>query len=309
MTGLESEKPKKTKVELEDLVKSNGGTIIQTAHPSNAPSPNAPPIICIADKLLVSVAGLRKKNTHSIIRPSWLLSCVAQAQADLPRAPVLLPFEPAHVLHAAPNCASTAPDVLASAVDDYGDSFARDISGVPEIRALLDAMPAQHSARDGPAATERFLRQLAEHSDEDEEGGAAAELLDLPGFMFRGCVVFFDHTDPSAPSPTRLVLAENIVRFAGGRVVSRMDGDGDGGPVSHVVVGADVEEADAGAVGAVGAAENERRSARAQLLRSRIAASMTTAQSQRVPRVVSVEWIEASWKEQTRLDEERFGVL
>ncbi|KAK8162433.1 DNA ligase 4 [Phyllosticta citrichinensis] len=292
MTGQETAPPRKTKAELEDLVKANGGSIIQTANPSNPPAPGAPPIICIADKNVVAVASLRKKNTHSIYRPSWLQSCVAQAQADLPRTPVLLPFEPVHVLHAKPDCPSAAPDTVATAVDAFGDSFARDFSGVSKLREMVERMPAQHSSGERKSAAERFLRQIMEEHD---EGGD--ELNDLPGWMFRGCVVFFDNDPSRAPTSTRLALAENTVRFAGGQVARRLDDDA----VTHVVVGAEVETAeDNTEVDTV-------LKQRAKVLRSRISETMST--EARVPRVVKVDWVEESWREKTRLDEGRYGLL
>ena len=95
---------KKSKGELEQLVKSNGGKFYQT-HTA------APDTICVADRskfsLLsiakgilicwtgtVKVASVQKGNQVNIIRPSWILDCIKQNEIDTGLSDFLLPQEP-----------------------------------------------------------------------------------------------------------------------------------------------------------------------------------------------------------------------
>ena len=79
-------KPKTSKAELERIVKENGGKLVQT-------QAAAAKVICVADRRLVSVASLVKKGNCTIVRPAWVLDCVKQAEADVGRASLLLPYE------------------------------------------------------------------------------------------------------------------------------------------------------------------------------------------------------------------------
>lgn len=94
---------KRSKPELEQMVKSNGGKIFQR-HDA------VPNIVCVADRSryspylvsnrhadylgLVKVASLRKRSDTDIIRPSWIFDNIRQSESDrnLPR--LLLPLEP-----------------------------------------------------------------------------------------------------------------------------------------------------------------------------------------------------------------------
>lgn len=104
----DSSKPvKKTKAELEEMIKANGGNIFQT-HTA------AEEIICIADRSefssyiisismsmtkgclytgTVKVASLQKLGKE-LIRPCWIFDCLRQNEIDNGRARYLLPLEP-----------------------------------------------------------------------------------------------------------------------------------------------------------------------------------------------------------------------
>ena len=83
----ESLKPKKTKLELEQVVKSNGGKIFQSEHA-------AANTICIADRGLVKVASLKKRGEYHIVRPSWIFDNITQSGNDRDMPRLLLPLEP-----------------------------------------------------------------------------------------------------------------------------------------------------------------------------------------------------------------------
>lgn len=96
---------KKSKSELERLVKANGGKIYQI-------NTAAPDTICVAARSTfflssetakrqsntlvgtVKVASLQKSGQSNIIRPSWLLDCIKQNEVDAGLPDFLLPFEP-----------------------------------------------------------------------------------------------------------------------------------------------------------------------------------------------------------------------
>ena len=84
----ESTKPeRKSKNELEVMVKANGGTIVQ--------SQNAKPnVICVADREPIKVRSIKKESKKSIVRPSWIFDCIKQGEIDVGRPAFVLPMEP-----------------------------------------------------------------------------------------------------------------------------------------------------------------------------------------------------------------------
>ena len=98
---------KKTKGELEQLVKANGGKIYQI-------NTAAPDTICVAERSMsweyklyrvvltyiaetVKVASLLRRGDTHIVKPSWLLDCVKQNEKDVGLPDFLLPFEPRYI--------------------------------------------------------------------------------------------------------------------------------------------------------------------------------------------------------------------
>lgn len=274
--------PKTPKSALEQLVKQNGGALVHSA----TASPN---VLCIADRRLVSVASLIKKNDHSLIRPAWLLDCVAQASADAPRPPLLLPLEGArHLFHATDDAAVAAE----AAVDEWGDSYTRDVADGAELEGIFGGMPDRGPVKSeggGAAAGLLLLAQAEEHDGEmsslliDAKTGG-----DVKGWLFRGLRVWFVGPMAAAASrepeaEMRMYVGAQVVRFAGGVVAEGLEEEG----VTQVVV-------------APGTGGERVREVRERVARRR---------GLKVPRVVGVEWVEESWREGTVLDEERFQVV
>ncbi|OAQ60677.1 DNA ligase 4 [Pochonia chlamydosporia 170] len=195
----ESLKPyKKTKAQLEAIIKENGGSISQRAVAGTQ-------MVLIADKKVVKVASLIKDGTANIIRPKWIRDCVEQGGS------FLLPYEEGHLFHATEDLGLIA----AENTDMYGDSYARDIS-VDELREILQDMPKLEHRFD----EEHFLEEL-------EERGKG--ITDLRGFMFRRCVVHFRQVDSVNAAP--LGKLAHYVKYGGGRVVDEL-GEG----VTHIVI-------------------------------------------------------------------------
>ncbi|KOS20956.1 DNA ligase 4 [Escovopsis weberi] len=216
----ESLKPfKKTKAQLEAIIKENGGTISQRALPGTS-------MILIGDKNVVKVASLVRAGNADIIRPRWIKDCL-----DQPDGGFLLPYEEGHVFRATEGLKAAAS--LNS--DQFGDSYARDVS-TEELRNLLAEMPKMELGGDvcGESfGADDFLRQLESHGK---------DLSHLRGFMFRRCVVHLRAAGGSESGAKRAYRLGNLVRYGGGICRDELGGD-----VTHVVVlgddGAGVSEA------------------------------------------------------------------
>ena len=232
---------KKSKPELEQLVKANGGNVVA--------SDKDPDTIVIADRNLVKVASLQKRDQRNIIRPSWLVHCVKQSEIDLGRPSFLLPLEPQHVFYTISADAGKFDDN----VDEYGDSYAKDITS-EELLALFKKMPSTF-ADDFISAD--LLDQLNAHGH---------DLESLPGLMFHGVKAFCEDV------PTD---AQRILAFAGADILKSVENE----QLTHVVVSSD--------------------SQRLREIRK------TISFRRQVPRIVSPDWVFDSWKEKTKLDEER----
>ncbi|KAI0390407.1 DNA ligase I [Xylariaceae sp. FL0594] len=193
---------KKSKAQLEALVKENGGKISQRANPAG--------MIIVAEKKVVKVASLIKAGEVDIIHPRWLLDCVSQGPEGF-----LLPYEPEHLFHATDATRAAAE----KNTDEYGDSFARNLD-VQELRQLLRNMP-KAEARGTQFDTETFIQQLSEHGH---------ELGDMRSRLFRGMAIYLAGVYGVPPIQTSQV--RNWIRFANGRVVE----DSNDRSITHCVI-------------------------------------------------------------------------
>ena len=254
MTG--SQKPtKKSKAELEQVVKSHGAKIVQ--------NDSQPQTICIGDSRTVHVAACIKRAKRDIIRSSWIFNNIEQCELDGDRPTLILPLEPKHMFFTT----SESEARIKAAVDEYEDSYARDVN-VAELKGFFDSMTAKLEP-DFDAF--HFRNELGDHKH---------DLGELSGWMFEGSLIYAADVEdaPQQPDPaSRMKQACNIVRFAGGVFTSTLEQ-----VVTHVLVG-----------------EGNRH--RTKGLREK------TAGFGRLPRLVTVEWVEQSWGEGTLLDEERFA--
>ncbi|KAF1345822.1 hypothetical protein BDV97DRAFT_29113 [Delphinella strobiligena] len=265
MTG--AAKPiNKTKTELEQLVKANGGKIAQTHKDPNT--------ICVAEGNPVRVASVKKEGSRNIVYPRWLLDCIRQAETDVGLTSLALPYEPQHVLFARAEDEHSFEHNM----DLYGDSFARDLT-TNELSQLLGAMPEQHDDD----------YDTAEIIDELMDGG---DPKDVPGWLFHGVRAFIARDTVACsgeidnvreaplahPSSADLDLdkAYRMLLLCGGSKSSSLED----GNVTHVMVSDDYQKLK----------QLRRRLARLPIL----------------PRLVTLKWVTKSIEEHTRLDEERF---
>lgn len=258
MTGSQMPE-KKTKPELESLVKAYGGSICQNS--------SKPDTICVGDNKTVHVASAIKRGDVDIVRPSWLFDNIKQSEMARDRPTLILPFEPRHMLYTRQE----SQESIQQNVDRYQDSYTRDTSR-EELKEILDSMPSKYEKR---LDISNFKTRLLEDDN---------DLKNLPGWMFEGLVVYVDFSSANHPGPPtatmrqddlRLNQACNIARFAGAQLMGELQPG-----VTHVLVGED---------------------------RSRHKALRQQVNSfDRLPRLTTIEWLEQSWAERTRLDEERF---
>ncbi|KAI1338178.1 DNA ligase [Xylariaceae sp. FL0016] len=204
---------KKTKTQLEVLVKENGGKISQRASPETG-------MILVAEKRVVKVASLLKAHETDIVRPKWVLDCIAQSDKKF-----LLPYELDHLFYATAATKAAAADNT----DEFGDSYARDI-GIQELRLLLKDMPTKVTFG------ERFVKQ--KFLDELNERGH--DLGDLRGHLFRGLTIHLALTNHAAP--LRLQKMRYWIKFGGGILLDDLGDDA----LTHIVVISDDQNGETG---------------------------------------------------------------
>jgi DNA ligase 4 len=255
---------KKSKAELEQIVKANGGKIFQS--PTAADD-----MICVADKKVVKVASLMKSGQRNIVRPAWILDVLVQNEADVGKEGLLLPYEMRHMFFVVPE----DEEDIKKNIDEFGDSYSRDV-GVGELMAIFENMGERSGARQG---AEQFLDELRDHEH---------DMSDVKGWLFRGLRIYLDFGIKSNGENSsldldgqnlRLKLASNLAMFAGAEPVEDLEDES----ITHVVIGAN--------------------SSRLGTVRKGISTR------KRLPRMVTADWVEESWKEGTLLDEERYASL
>ncbi|KAJ5140020.1 Nucleic acid-binding OB-fold [Penicillium atrosanguineum] len=267
---------KKSKGELEQLVKANGGKIYQT----NTAAPNT---ICIAERRTVKVASLLKSANSNIVKPSWLIDCVKQNEKDAGLPDLILPFEPRHMFFIMED----RDEEININVDPFNDSYARD-THVDELKEILNQMEITQQQNNNPLDP-HTLHKVESHIQTKIDSGYTAPC----GWLFRGLRFFFCSQAPQASGQetshktqvedAALCLARNTARFASAHIATSLK-DPD---VTHIIVNTNT------------------------LSREDIASlrgSLAARPGNKIPHLVSMDWAQESWKNGTLLDEERFSV-
>ncbi|KAF2271445.1 DNA ligase-like protein [Westerdykella ornata] len=201
-----------TKAELESLVKSHGGKVVQRGSADEN-------LIIVADKCLVKVSSLEKRGTQNIVRPIWIQDCIRQSEADASPVPFILPFEAnRHMFY----LLEADQEKYENNVDEYGDSYARDIEDVAELRTLFKHIEVARVVEKQKFDRDEFLKQLEDHG---------SSVFELKNCMFSNMRVYFapgDDLDQDWVVKSR--IGQNYIRFAGGIVAAKEKG------ATHVVV-------------------------------------------------------------------------
>ncbi|CAI7664816.1 unnamed protein product [Penicillium glandicola] len=262
---------KKTKLQLEQLVKANGGKIYQT-------KTAAVDTLCVAERRTVKVASLQKSGEQNIIRPSWLLDCVKQNEIDAGLPDLLLPFEPRHMFFMTED----KEEEVAANVDKFMDSYARDTT-VDELKEIFEQMEQKQEQPDHAPDPETVQRIEARIQDKVNAGYTAPR-----GWLFRGFKFHFysngNHRNEPASreirkEDRRLHFARNTARFAGAEIASSFKSS----DTTHVIV-------DSETLSSVDI--------------SSLRESLAAKPGAKMPHLVSVAWVEECWKNGTVLDEE-----
>ncbi|KAH7132592.1 DNA ligase 4 [Dendryphion nanum] len=199
---------KMSKGDIEAIVKANGGRIVQR----DSIDQN---LIVVADKRLVKVSSLEKRETHNIIKPIWIHDCVRQASLDINAPPYMLPFEPnRHLFY----LLDTDLEAFEGHVDNNGDSYTRDITDTEELRNIFSHMPTKFESTSFQGSD--FLNQLEDHGN---------SLSELRNHMFNKTKVFFEDGE-EVGWHMKTTLAKNYIKFGGGTVADTKVG------ATHLVV-------------------------------------------------------------------------
>ncbi|KAI9683150.1 MAG: DNA ligase (ATP) [Trizodia sp. TS-e1964] len=165
----------------------------------------------------------------------------------------------------------------ANSVDQYSDSYARDVT-VEELRKTLEKMPIK---RKSDFVAEEFIEELRSHGH---------EIGNLPGWIFAGLSIYLDldtlagrnSLNSSLPrsndidSELKLNSAGITLRFAGGRISQDIQDR----KITHIVI-----------------THRSRVNSIREVVKSLVRESL--------PRIVTIDWVNESWTEQTLLSEER----
>ncbi|OQV04258.1 hypothetical protein CLAIMM_09169 [Cladophialophora immunda] len=277
---------KKSKLELEALVKANGGKIVQTAAPT---SEDQETVVCIASRRTVKVASLEKRGEKEIVKPMWIFDCIDQAKRDFARGyaeEMVVPLEPERHLYFIPD---NMRELFEDNVDEYGDSFARDVSE-EELKEIM---------------TKMGIVDIEEEEGERIPDLFGDEFLNMKGFMLHGLVLFFDQPIPAAQKATAPLSSSNskttsktaavtatyctqaLAQFAGAHLLSPTYTALSSVPsnlrstITHIIADPASDLGD---------------------LRRQVSRWGT----RKIPRIVTREWIDICWKEGTRVDEEAY---
>ncbi|PQE15706.1 dna ligase 4 protein [Rutstroemia sp. NJR-2017a BBW] len=199
---------KKSKTQLEELIKRNGGAIYQ--NPKATIKGEEGEMIVVGEKRVVKVASLVKEGRTSIVKGKWVLDAVAQMERDRGRggARWVVPWEEGHMFFVREE----DRERVAEATDRWGDAWGRDVDG-EEVRGLVGGM--------------EVLKLEGEVEGQDRKGlvgGLLKELQDrgrslgvLKGMLFRNCTALVVGDVNDAPVDVRIAL--NWFEFAGGKVL------------------------------------------------------------------------------------------
>lgn len=200
-------------------------------------------------------------------------------------------------------------DEIARNVDEYNDSYARDVTP-EELKTILDG--AKTKVKDGHFEDSTDVSRLSESifAEAQELGfSTVGGKEESPsGWLFKGLTIYFHDisfsssasTTSNGSSADRLWLAQKLTEFGGADLAESFDDDDNNDTsrpskrskghkaTTHIVIGSN-------------APKNEISSIRKTLTQRQMSGDNNGL---RIPHLVTVEWVEQSWKEKTLLDEE-----
>jgi DNA ligase-4 len=177
-------------------------------------------------------------------------------------------------------------DEITENIDKFNDSYTRDVT-VEELKEILDKMDKPTDVDAAAQASQLAERLFADSQASNGSGPATGDRVS-PGWLFKGLSIYFHSPKSSEPNAdsSRLHLASTLAKFGGATIVDKFESkkrkpDGD---VTHVVVPTSLSKEEISSI--------------------RTTLSKQVGSGKRIPHLVTVEWVEDSWKEKTLLDEE-----
>lgn len=252
---------KKSKAQLEQMIKANGGNIFQSATAKDD-------MIVVAEKKVVKAASLIKAGTKNIVKASWVLDAIRQAEKDGPnRERYIIPYEPGHMFFAT----SDMQEEVEGNVDEYGDSYTRDVD-VAELKKIFDNIQlTKKKKKESSFSHKEFLGQLDEHG---------VEITEIDGWLFRTLCFFIPEPSPSSSAAVQADIIRDTILFQGGEISKRIDN----GETTHVIlVDQDIQSA------------------------NKIRTELSEVKG-KIPKVVNRNWVDDCIKEKTLIDEEPYIV-
>ena len=277
---------KKSKLELEALVKADGGRIVQTATLTSSEDSEVF-VTCVASRRTVKVASLEKRGEKVILKPLWLFDCIEQARRDFARGysdETVVPIEPDRHLFFMPK-EMKKKESYAGNVDMYGDSAVRDIDE-DELKDIMGRMDSVDMEQDEVDVPELF----------------GDGTLNMRGFLFRGMVFFFDRPDQahsngmgvetatattSDPLPPSSLPAQLTARFAGAHIL----------PPEYTTLGSLPPHLKSSITHIIAHLDSDLKDLRRHV---------SKWERVKIPRIMNQDWIEVCWNESTRVDEEAY---
>ncbi|RKF81644.1 DNA ligase 4 [Golovinomyces cichoracearum] len=203
---------RKTKVEIERIIKMNGGNVIQ--NPTIQEN-----IICISEKRVVKVASLIKGGRTDIIKPNWIFDSLEQSRIScLSHPQLLLPLEPRYILHATEKTRK----LFKETVDIYRDSYNRNVT-IEELRDIMADMTLPSS---DDFSLDKFLSSIIESHEREM-------ITRVPAWIFLGFkarfVTFLTENDLK---DSYLHLARTQFLFCRGKIASHDNDD----VITHFII-------------------------------------------------------------------------
>jgi DNA ligase 4 len=199
---------KKSKAEIENAIKSHGGTVVQNRSAANTNDESEKQrFLVISDAGTLPARSVQKEGKMNIIRPLWIFDCIELHEQSSDETQelgqdFLLPFEKerhAYFVVPADN------ERFEGNVDEYGDSYCRNVKP-DELHAVFNKM----NLRKNGAGQQDV--QLTMDIIQDK-----AEVAELPGNMFsRTSVVFASYDDQDEAG---FKYSKLLVTFGGGTLI------------------------------------------------------------------------------------------
>lgn len=190
-------------------------------------------------------------------------------------------------------------DEIADNVDEFNDSYARDVTP-EELKTILDGAKLGHEPTD-----DAEIIQLSENLIEraQEQGSLTGNQEEFPpGWLFKGLTIYFHDL-----SSHRLWLARKMTEFGSAAITESLNGDNGDKRTANKSKGRNKKPAESFSVPThvvIDKVSDSGSSNEITNIRKALSQMQMSDHGIKIPHLVTVAWVEQSWKERTLLDEE-----